>query len=104
MDVRIPALAAGLAALLTACGLPEDADIAPATDVLSAPAPMLLPDATFRTALAEAQPAGARIEADAAILAARAEALAARAETLNAPVIEPADRARLEAASAGPGG
>lgn len=104
MDVRIPALAAGLAALLTACGLPEDADIAPSTDVLSAPAPMLLPDATFRTALAEAQPAGARIEADAAILAARAEGLAARAKTLNAPLIEPADRARLEAASAGPGG
>ena len=102
MDARIAALA--LFAVLAACGLPPDADVEPSAQVLAAPAPVLLPDAVFRAALNEARPAGARIEAEAAVLAARAEALATRAGALDAPVIEPAMRDRLEAASAGPGG
>jgi hypothetical protein len=91
------ALAAALATALAGCDQPDEAAIAPSDFVRAAPNPTLLPDAEFTAALATAAPAVARIEAGATLLAARAEALQARAEGLGAPVIDPADRDRLEA-------
>ncbi len=94
------ALAAALVTALAGCDQPDEAAIAPSDYVRAAPNPTLLPDAEFTAALATAGPAAARIEAEAALLAARAEALQARAEGLHAPVIDPADRDRLEAVQA----
>ena len=88
---------------LAACGPPADADIAPSDYVLAAENPTLLPDSDFSAAVAEARPAGVRLEAEAALLAARAEALRARVEGMGT-LIDPAARERLEAAERPAGG
>jgi hypothetical protein len=106
MPSRPPAtrLLPTLVLALAACGTPPGADIPPSDYVQTSARPTLAPDSDFAAALAEAGPAAARIDAETAALAARAEALRARVEGLGAPVIDPADRERLEAAEARTGG
>ena len=96
-------LAAALLAPLAACGPPAEvvaARGAPSNPDL--PAPALLPTENFDEALAAAEADTTRLDAETDALAARAAALEARAASLSAPVIPPADAARLEAATANP--
>lgn len=94
-----------LAALLAlaACGPPPEvvaARGAPASP--DRPAPLLLPTETFDTALARAGADTERLAAGTTALEARAAALRARAADLEAPVLTPAESARLEAAATAP--
>jgi len=92
-----------LALLLAAagCGVPDEARVPLSAEARGAPPPLLGPTARFDAALAAATPDAKRLEADAAALAARAEALRARAAGLSGPVVDPAVRPRLEAATTG---
>lgn len=93
----LPSLAA--LALLAACGAPEEAQVPISEGARAAPPPRLVETARFDDARAAAGPDAERLGADAAALAARAEALRARAATLSGPVVDPAARPRLDAAT-----
>jgi hypothetical protein len=97
--LRAAAVAAGL--VLAACGPPPEAVIEPSAEVEGLPAPALLPTAAFEAAQADAAPAAERIGAGSEALAGRAESLRVRAAGLDAPVLTPEERARLEAAVPG---
>jgi hypothetical protein len=81
---------------LAGCDLPQGPAFEPSPATLAAPPPQLVPTGQFREVLADAPSEQARLETDAAALAARAEALRARARALDAPVLVPGDRDRLE--------
>ncbi len=85
---------------LAACGAPDAARVPISEEARAAPLPMLGPTAGFDSARADAGPAADQLRTDAATLAARAEALRARAGGLAGPVVDPAVRPRLEAATA----
>jgi len=93
-------LALGLA--LAACTMPEGAVVPPSPEAAAAPRPDLIETARFRSALAAAEPDAAELASLASGLQARAAALRARAGALQGPVLDPATRARLEAARTGP--
>jgi hypothetical protein len=95
--LRAAAFAAGLG--LAACGPPPEAMVEPSAAVAGLPSPELLPTVAFDAAQADAAPAAERIGAGSEALAGRAEALRARAAGLDAPVLTPDERARLEAAA-----
>lgn len=96
-------LAAALLATLAACGPPAEVVAARGgPSNLDLPDPTLLPTENFDEALAAAEADTTRLDAETDALAARAAALEARAASLSAPVIPPADAARLEAATANP--
>lgn len=88
--------AAALLLLLAGCDLPHGPEFEPSPAVRAAPPPELIETERFRAALAGAPDAAARLEADSETLAARAEALRARGAALDAPVLAPDERARLE--------
>jgi hypothetical protein len=94
-----PRLAVLLA--LAACA-PQEARVAISDEARDAPPPLLAETARFDAALASATPDAERLQADADDLAARAEALRARAAGLDAPVLDPAVRPRLEAGTTAP--
>jgi len=100
--MRISALASRAALLLlAACGPPEEAAVPISAEARAAPPPRLTETARFDDALAGAGPDAERLAADSATFAARAEALRARVGALSGPVVDPAVRPRLEAATAG---
>ena len=100
MQIRaLSSLAALL--LLAGCGAPEEA-LAPISEgARAAPPPSLVETARFDDARAAAGPDAERLGTDAATLAGRAEALRARAAGLSGPVVDPAVRPRLDAATGG---
>jgi hypothetical protein len=89
------ARAALLLLALAGCD-PRGAQFQPSPAALAAPRPELVATGRFRAAQVDAPVAAARLEADSAALAARAEALRARARALDAPVLEPDERGRLD--------
>lgn len=82
------------------CNAPPDAQFTPSEAVRGTSPPDLLPTSRFTEALATVGSEAEDLQAGADELAARAAALDARASALSAPVLDPADRARLDAASA----
>jgi hypothetical protein len=97
----LPSLAA--LALLAGCGAPEEALVPISDEARAAQPPRLLPTARFDDATASAGPDAERLGDEAASLSARAEALRRRSDALAGPLIDPAVRPRLEAATAGGG-
>lgn len=100
--MRIPALSSLAALVLFAgCGAPEEALVPISEDARAAPPPRLVETARFDDVRAAAGPDAERLRTDAATLAARAEALRARAAGLSGPIVDPAVRPRLDAATGG---
>ena len=96
-----PVLATVLALAAGAGGCaPPEAAYSPSEAVRDAPPPELVPNARFGEAFESGGGEAEDLEAGAEELAARAAALQARAGALSAPLIEPDERARLEAAAA----
>jgi hypothetical protein len=100
MRPRFAVLAAAIWAACAAACAPPEARVPVSEQARDAPPPRLAETALFDAALAGAAPDAERLGADADALAARAEALRARAAALDAPVLDPADRPRLEAGAA----
>jgi hypothetical protein len=91
----------GLALLLAAvagCGPPPGSEAPISPEAAAAPTPRLAETARFDAPLAAAGPDAEQLRAGADALAARAAGLRARGAGLGAPVIDPAERRRLEAA------
>jgi hypothetical protein len=98
---RSPSPLAALAALaLAACGLPDGTVIEPSEAARALPPPQLIRTDRLEALGATAAADALRIETAMAELEARRAALEARAAARGRPVIPPAERARLEAASA----
>ncbi len=76
---------------------PPDAAVAPVSEAArTAPPPRLGETAQFDAVLATAEPDARRLEEESAALAARAAALRVRGAALQAPVVDPSVRPRLE--------
>ncbi len=99
--LRPEIILACLAPLLAAgCSAPRDAEFTPSEAATAGPPPDLVPTARFTDAFRTVGGAVDELETGADELAARAAGLRARATALSAPVMSPADRDRLDAASA----
>ncbi len=82
------------------CTVPRDADFTPSAAASTGPPPDLVPTGRFTEAFQTVGGTTEELQAGAEDLAARAAGLQARATALSAPVMDPADRDRLDAASA----
>jgi len=96
-----PVITAVLAlAAAASCSAPREAAFTPSEAARGSPPPDLLPTERFTAAFDTVGGEAGALESGAEDLAARAAALQDRAGALDAPVIDPDERARLEAAAA----
>lgn len=94
----MPVLMLALVAAMAGCNEPRGPAFEPSPETLALPRPGMVETAGLRARRDAAAPDALRLEAAADALAGRGAALRERAEALAGPVVDPARRARIEAA------